>query len=249
MRSANTGSRRSANPTPSLACGHRTRPGYLVHSASRASGDTGWDHERLLAAVTEMRACANSCCPRQRWPSQVGAAPVGKIRHQACWSRWRAMVAPTRSSTPTPPTPWVVYQRLPVRLGWGRAVDVEQAEREPGASRDWSSRWSAISVRSRMTVWTTACSVMSTASPSCRALRTQIQFSYLGRLDLGGVTINRGPYSRPYIDALPDDPEPDLPLRFALNISAFVATMPEGTQLITNWRWSDALFAPPISTH
>ena len=41
----------------------------------------------------------------------------------------------------------------------------------------------------------------------------------------------------------PIDPEPDLPLRFALNISVLVGPTPEGTQLITNWRWSDALFA------
>ena len=47
----------------------------------------------------------------------------------------------------------------------------------------------------------------------------------------------------PYIDALPIDPEPDLPLRFALNISVLVGATPEGPQLIANWRWSDALFA------
>ncbi len=73
----------------------------------------------------------------------------------------------------------------------------------------------------------------------------QIQFSYLGRLDLSGITDQ--PWSLitgPDLDALPIDPEPDLPLRFALNISVLVGTTPEGTQLITNWRWSDALFAP-----
>ena len=46
------------------------------------------------------------------------------------------------------------------------------------------------------------------------------------------------------MDALPIDPEPDLPLRFALNISVLVGATPEGRQLTANWRWSDALFAP-----
>jgi mycobactin peptide synthetase MbtF len=77
-----------------------------------------------------------------------------------------------------------------------------------------------------------------------RAAEPQIQFGYLGRLDLSGVTDQ--PWSlltAPHIDALPIDPEPDLPLRFALNLSVLVGTTPEGTQLIANWRWSDALFA------
>jgi mycobactin peptide synthetase MbtF len=71
----------------------------------------------------------------------------------------------------------------------------------------------------------------------------QILFSYLGRLDLSGAS--EQPWSVltvPYIDALPANPEPDLPLRFALHISALVGTTPEGTRLVTNLRWSDALF-------
>ncbi len=74
------------------------------------------------------------------------------------------------------------------------------------------------------------------------AAEPQIQFSYLGRLDLG---VSEQPWSLltgPYLDALPDDPEPELPLRFAVNLSAFVAMTPEGVQLISNWRFSDALF-------
>ncbi|MCA2306391.1 amino acid adenylation domain-containing protein [Mycobacterium intracellulare] len=76
-----------------------------------------------------------------------------------------------------------------------------------------------------------------------QAPEPQIQLGYLGRLDLTGTTDQ--PFSLitgPPLDALPIDPEPDLPLRFALNISALVGTTPEGTQLITNCRWSDALF-------
>ncbi len=80
--------------------------------------------------------------------------------------------------------------------------------------------------------------------PELRA-EPQIQFSYLGRLDLSGISDQ--PWSLitgPRLDALPIDPEPDLPLRFALNLGVLVGSTSEGTQLIANWRWSDALFAP-----
>ncbi|OBK21741.1 non-ribosomal peptide synthetase [Mycobacterium asiaticum] len=82
------------------------------------------------------------------------------------------------------------------------------------------------------------------------AAEPQIQFSYLGRLDLGGPP-EQQPTEQPwsllpgaFIEALPNAPEPDLPLRFAMNISAFVANTPDGTQLISNWRWSESLFTP-----
>ena len=136
---------------------------------------------------------------------------------------------------------------FPVRLGVGAAaVDVEQAEREPGASRGLvESVVSHLGAIPNDGLDYGLLRYVDRVPELQGAAEPQIQFSYLGRLDLGGVTDQ--PWSLltgPYIDALPDDPEPDLPLRFALNISAFVATMPEGTQLITNWRWSDALFAP-----
>ena len=77
----------------------------------------------------------------------------------------------------------------------------------------------------------------------------QIQFGYLGRLDLVGQRINRGRCSpTPYIDALPIDPEPDLPLRFALNISVLVGATPEGPQLIANWRGAMRCSRAPTST-
>ncbi|HEU4360688.1 MAG TPA: amino acid adenylation domain-containing protein [Mycobacterium sp.] len=75
------------------------------------------------------------------------------------------------------------------------------------------------------------------------AVDPQIQFGYLGRLDLSGV--GDQPWSLftgGHLDALPIDPEPDLPLRFALNISALVGATEQGVQLITTLRWSSALF-------
>jgi mycobactin phenyloxazoline synthetase len=69
-------------------------------------------------------------------------------------------------------------------------------------------------------------------------------FSYLGRLDLSSVTDQPwSPITGSHIDALPIAPEPDLPLRFALYISVDVRGTPEGSQLIANVLYSDALFA------
>ncbi len=133
---------------------------------------------------------------------------------------------------------------FPVRLGAGAAaVDIERAERDSGAARallesvvchlgaipndglDYGLLRYVAEVPE----------LRETAEP-------QIQFSYLGRLDLGVTDQPWSPLAGPYLDALPDDPEPELPLRFALNLSAFVASTPDGTQLISNWRWCAALF-------
>jgi mycobactin peptide synthetase MbtF len=134
---------------------------------------------------------------------------------------------------------------FPVRLGVGAAaVDVEQAEGDPRAARALLE--SVITqIREIPTEGLDYGLLRYVDGVSELRADPQIQFSYLGRLDLSGITDQ--PWSLitgPHLDALPIDPEPDLPLRFALNISVLVGTTPEGTQLITNWRWSDALFAP-----
>ena len=136
---------------------------------------------------------------------------------------------------------------FPVRLGVGAAaVDIAQAEQDPAAARALvESVVTHLGAIPNDGLDYGLLRYVDRIPELHEAAEPQIQFSYLGRLDLGGVTDQ--PWSLltgPYIDALPDDPEPDLPLRFALNLSAFVATTPEGTQLISNWRWSDALFAP-----
>ncbi|MCV7234411.1 non-ribosomal peptide synthetase [Mycobacterium branderi] len=134
---------------------------------------------------------------------------------------------------------------FPVRLGSGRcAVDVEQAESDPGAARALYD-----SVAAHLTVIPYEgldyglLRYVERVPELQEAAEPQIQFGYLGRLDLSGVSDQ--PWSlltEPYIGALPIDPEPDLPLRFALNISTLVGTTGQGSQLITNLRWSNALF-------
>ncbi|ORX07314.1 non-ribosomal peptide synthetase [Mycolicibacillus trivialis] len=71
----------------------------------------------------------------------------------------------------------------------------------------------------------------------------QLMFSYLGRLDLAGISDQ--PWSvltGPEMAALPVDPEPELPLRFAVYLSVAVQGTPDGPQLSATWLWSDALF-------
>ncbi|MGF2945958.1 amino acid adenylation domain-containing protein [Mycobacterium sp. Lab-001] len=134
----------------------------------------------------------------------------------------------------------------PVRLGAGpEALDVERAEHNPGAAGALLD--AVVAHLGAVPNGGLDFGLLRYVAdvPELRAAaEPQIQFSYLGRLDLG---VSEQPWSLlagSYIDALPDDPEPDLPLRFAVNLSAFVAMTPEGVQLIGNWRWSDALFAP-----
>lgn len=75
------------------------------------------------------------------------------------------------------------------------------------------------------------------------AAEPQVLFNYLGRFDLGVVADEPWtPLGGHEIDALPVDPEPDLPLRFALNMSLLVRGTPAGQQLVNTLLWSEALF-------
>ncbi|WP_110470102.1 condensation domain-containing protein [Williamsia limnetica] len=72
----------------------------------------------------------------------------------------------------------------------------------------------------------------------------QVEFNYLGRFDLTttGASDTPEPWS-PITDLdlngrLPTAPEPDLPLRYALDVVSVVRGTPEGPQLVTSWRWS-----------
>ncbi|MEV0333131.1 condensation domain-containing protein [Nocardia sp. NPDC050717] len=76
-----------------------------------------------------------------------------------------------------------------------------------------------------------------------RGAEPQVEFNYLGRIDLSGAegdawSLLVGPRN----EALPLDPEPDLPLRYALDVIAGIGTTPDGPALTTNFRWSTALF-------
>jgi mycobactin peptide synthetase MbtF len=134
---------------------------------------------------------------------------------------------------------------FPVRLGVGATtVDIERAEDDPTAARGLlDSVGSHLGAIPNEGLDYGLLRYVDRVPELQQAAEPQIMFSYLGRLDLSGATDQ--PWSLligPLADALPVDPEPDLPLRFALYISVHVRATPEGSQLVTNWLWSDALF-------
>ena len=135
---------------------------------------------------------------------------------------------------------------FPVRLGVGSAaVDIEEAEDNPASSRALLDSVTAhLGGIPNEGLDYGLLRYVDHVPELQQAAEPQIQFSYLGRLDLSGATDQSWSLlTASHLDALPIDPEPDLPLRFALHVSVLVGATPEGTQLITNWRWSDALFA------
>ncbi len=134
---------------------------------------------------------------------------------------------------------------FPVRLGAGAAaVDIEQVEADREAARTLLDSVAAYLGAIPYEGLDYGLLRYVDRIPELQeAAEPQIMFNYVGRLDLGGATDE--PWSLlggRQIDALPVDPEPDLPLRFALYISVVVSATPRGSQLITNWLWSEALF-------
>ena len=112
-----------------------------------------------------------------------------------------------------------------MRLGAGAAaVDIERAERDPGTARALLDSVTAqLRTIPHEGLDYGLLRYVDRVPELQHGAEPQIQFGYLGRLDLSGATDQ--PWSlltAPYIDALPIDPEPDLPLRFALNISVLV---------------------------
>ncbi|WP_280220979.1 non-ribosomal peptide synthetase [Nocardia neocaledoniensis] len=133
---------------------------------------------------------------------------------------------------------------FPVRLGVGAdAVDVAGAQADPAAAR---SLLDSVSTHLReipnqgldygLLRYVDRVNELRAAEP-------QVEFNYLGRIDLSGAegdawSLLVGPRN----EALPLDPEPDLPLRYALDVIAGIGTTPDGPALTTNFRWSTALF-------
>jgi mycobactin peptide synthetase MbtF len=135
---------------------------------------------------------------------------------------------------------------FPVRLGVGAvAVDIEQAEDDPGAARALLDSVAAqLAAVPNEGLDYGLLHYVNRVPELQEAAEPQVMFSYLGRLDLSGATDQPwSPLTGSDINALPVDPEPDLPLRFALYISVHVRGTSEGSQLITSVLWSDALFA------
>lgn len=71
----------------------------------------------------------------------------------------------------------------------------------------------------------------------------QVAFNYLGRFDLGGpdVPLHWLPSADNAVhQQLPIAPEPDFPLRFAVDVYSAIRPTVAGPQLVTSWRWNSA---------
>lgn len=134
---------------------------------------------------------------------------------------------------------------FPVRLGAGaHAVDIDAAQAVPstaGALLDSVSSYLGTIPYDGLDHGLLR--YVNRVPELAQAPEPQIMFSYMGRLDLNGVTDQPWSLLSEFeSEALPVDPEPDLPLRFALYISAWIRSTADGSQLMTTWLWSDALF-------
>jgi mycobactin peptide synthetase MbtF len=134
---------------------------------------------------------------------------------------------------------------FPVRLGVGdNAVAIARAQADPTAAR---TLLNSVSTHLReipnQGIDYGLLRYVNRAAELRTAAEPQVEFNYLGRIDLSGNETD--PWSLlvgEYDTVLPLDPEPDLPLRYAVDVIAGIGTTPEGSALTTNFRWSTALF-------
>lgn len=141
---------------------------------------------------------------------------------------------------------------FPVRLGAGPdTVDVARAEADPAAARALLDSVAAhLSAVPNGGLDYGLLRYVDRSPGLVDAPEPQVEFNYLGRMDLGGH--EDGPWSMlagGLDTALPLDPEPDLPLRYALDVIAGIGSTPDGPLLHTNWRWSEALFTESDAEH
>ncbi|MFD8100636.1 amino acid adenylation domain-containing protein [Nocardia fluminea] len=134
---------------------------------------------------------------------------------------------------------------FPVRLGVGdNAVDIARAQADPAAAR---ALLGSVATHLRdipnQGLDYGLLRYVNRAADLRAAAEPQVEFNYLGRIDLSGNESD--PWSLlvgEHDHALPLDPEPDLPLRYAIDVIAGIGTTPEGPALTTNFRWSASLF-------
>ena len=198
-RAADTG---GAKPARILDhAGPRRRPGagpaasgpdprYLVHAASKPGDHSGSDTERVLAAakrgVREFLLAATTIAIAS-WRRERGAGSGRGHAHRA----WRAMGAPTPIWTPTPRTR-SAGSPPPFRCGSGSvrgAVDIERAEADPAAARALlESVIAHLAAIPHEGLDYGLLRYVDRVPELQRAAEPQIQFGYLGRLDLSGAT-------------------------------------------------------------
>ncbi|MEU7765384.1 amino acid adenylation domain-containing protein [Nocardia sp. NPDC049190] len=135
---------------------------------------------------------------------------------------------------------------FPVRLGADSSgVDIERAEADPQAARALLDSVAAHIASIPEQGLDFGVLQQTAGVPELVDVHEpQVEFNYLGRVDLIGT--GKSAWSVITDPALAEAmtlvPEPDLPLRYALDVVAMVGSSAAGPQLVTNWRWSDSLF-------
>ncbi|AHH15686.1 non-ribosomal peptide synthetase [Nocardia nova SH22a] len=134
---------------------------------------------------------------------------------------------------------------FPARLGAGEhAIEVGTAEADPAAA---ARLIAAVSTHVReIPVHGLDFGILDAVQrvpELAGAADPQIEFNYLGRSDL---IRNDGDWSivtdAAFADAMPIAPEPDLPLRYAVDVVTGIESDAGVPRLVTQWRWSAALF-------
>ncbi|BAW04211.1 amino acid adenylation protein [Nocardia seriolae] len=135
----------------------------------------------------------------------------------------------------------------PVRLAAGMGIDVIRAEADPAAATVLLETVAAqVNMVPNKGLDYGTLRYGGTAPELTADAEPQVLFDYLGRMDLTAATGTDTPFA-PVTDLtlhqrLPIAPEPDMPLRYALDLITAVYPGAQGPQLVTLFRWSTALF-------
>ncbi|MEV5649158.1 amino acid adenylation domain-containing protein [Nocardia sp. NPDC052254] len=134
---------------------------------------------------------------------------------------------------------------FPVRVGVGEhAIDVDTAEADPvGTARLIAAVAAHVREIPRQGLDFGLLDAVRQVPELAGATEPQIEFNYLGRSDL---VRHDGEWSivtdAAFAEAMPIAPEPDLPLRYAVDVVTGIESDAGVPRLITQWRWSAALF-------
>lgn len=194
--------------------------------------------EFLLAAVT--LTIATWRCGRAEDPTD--GAVIALEGH----GREDVLAGPDLDTTRTLGWFTTVY---PVRLGAGSGLDVDAVADDPAAGRGLLAAVAdTVAAIPHGGIDFGVLKYLTRVPELLDADEPQVEFNYLGRYDLHterDVTGSWEPWSPitdlELNDQLPTDPEPELPLRYALDLVAVVRGTPDGPQLVTNWRYSEAV--------
>ncbi|MFX0580638.1 amino acid adenylation domain-containing protein [Nocardia nepalensis] len=129
----------------------------------------------------------------------------------------------------------------PLRVGAGQALDITRAESDPA---EVATLLKAVAAQLDTVPNKGLDYGLLRYDETAPQPDPQVMLDYLGRMDLAASA--SGPWS-PITDLslhqrLPIAPEPDMPLRYALDLVTAVYPGTDGPQLTTLFRWSEALF-------